>query len=121
MNTIQQVIGANLKQCRKQRNLTQEQLAERSERSVESISAFERGRLTPSVETLLLLAGALRVSPMRLLQGTFEGDTAKDSHEESVVSPELKIIYSQLHEELRAQLVMFGRFLLFSQSSQDKT
>jgi len=121
MNTIQQVIGANLRQCRKQLKLTQEQLAERSARSVEAISAFERGRLTPSVETLLLIAGALRVSPMRLLQGTFENDTAEEGHEEKSLDSELQTIYIQLHEDYRDQLVMYGRFLLFSQSSQDKT
>ena len=53
-----------LRNIRKNRGLSQEQLATKAERSVEAISNLERGLNLPSFETLEELAQALEV-PMR--------------------------------------------------------
>jgi transcriptional regulator with XRE-family HTH domain len=55
-------IGKNLRTYRKQRNLTQEQLAERAGLSPNYIGILERGEKLPSLETLLTLLNQLNVS-----------------------------------------------------------
>ena len=55
-------IGKNLRTYRKQRNLTQEQLAERAGLSPNYIGILERGEKQPSLETLLTLLNQLNVS-----------------------------------------------------------
>lgn len=53
--------GIRLKALRKSRDLTQEELAEKIERSVDAISALERGHSYPNFETLFGLASALEI------------------------------------------------------------
>lgn len=56
--------AARVREIRRRRRLTQQQLAEKTDRSVNAISALERGRSLPSFETLERLADALSV-PVR--------------------------------------------------------
>jgi transcriptional regulator with XRE-family HTH domain len=60
-------IGMRVRAYRLERHLTQEQLAERLERSVETISNLERGKSLPSEATLRRLARCLDVSLQDLL------------------------------------------------------
>ena len=53
--------GIRLKALRKSRRLTQEELAEKIERSVDAISALERGQSYPNFETLFGLTTALDI------------------------------------------------------------
>jgi XRE family transcriptional regulator, regulator of sulfur utilization len=57
----------NLRRLRKERGLTQEQLAERVGMEQGYYSRIERGRVTPSIRTALKLAGALDVEMNVLL------------------------------------------------------
>lgn len=54
--------GKAIQQLRKQKNLTQEQLAEQVALSSNTISRIERGLLMPSVATLCDLCNALETS-----------------------------------------------------------
>lgn len=54
-------VGLRIREIRKQRSLTQEALAEKAERSVDGISALERGLVLPGFETLERLAEVLDV------------------------------------------------------------
>jgi transcriptional regulator with XRE-family HTH domain len=54
-------LGLRLKSWRKQRNLTQEELAEKIELSVHAISAIERGINFPSTTTLEKLSSILNI------------------------------------------------------------
>lgn len=58
---IQRNFKRQLRRIRKSKELTQEQLAARANRSVEAISNLERGLNLPSFETLEELAAALQV------------------------------------------------------------
>jgi transcriptional regulator with XRE-family HTH domain len=60
-------LGANLRRLRDERELTQEELAERSGVQAGEISRIERGQRDPRVSTVIRLAKALRVPPARLL------------------------------------------------------
>ena len=55
-------LGASLREWRTRRQLTQEQLAERSGLSYKFIGEIERGRGNPTVDTVARLANALNLA-----------------------------------------------------------
>lgn len=61
MSDIKKQLGKKIKQIRKNKNLTQEELAEMIEIEVPSLSNIETGKFAPSVETLQKLSNALNV------------------------------------------------------------
>jgi len=70
---LRKKFGNRLKQLRKFRGLTQEQLAERLDLSVEMVSFMERGIHAPSFETLGRLSEVLQLPVQDLF--AFEGST----------------------------------------------
>ena len=62
-------IGAFLKQCRKEKNLTQEQLAEKFEVSARTVSRWETGTNMPDLGILVQLAEYYDVEMRELLDG----------------------------------------------------
>ncbi len=60
-------IGANIKKYRLEKNLRQEDLAEKTGLSVNYIGALERGEKLPSLETFIDIANSLGVSSDMLL------------------------------------------------------
>ena len=72
------LIGERIKFCRKQSNLTQEQLAEKVGLSQNFLSNIERGKGFPSLETIINLANALCVSADSLLFDYIEKHTMSD-------------------------------------------
>jgi len=72
---------ARLRQLRKQRNLSQTQLARVVEVHYNHIGRYERGTSRPSAEALRRLADALDVSTDYLLEGTTE-DAARADFED---------------------------------------
>jgi transcriptional regulator with XRE-family HTH domain len=61
------VVGANVRRLRKERKLTQEQLAMETEIDLTYLGGIERGRRNPSLVVLGRLASALEVHPRDLL------------------------------------------------------
>ena len=61
MLTTRERLGARIKELRKTRNFTQEQLAERVDLATRYISLIEVGRSSPSLETMENIASALDV------------------------------------------------------------
>lgn len=61
MKDIRYIIADNVKLYRKQKNLTQFELAERADLSVDSIKRVERGSRTISLENFMRIAYALDV------------------------------------------------------------
>jgi transcriptional regulator with XRE-family HTH domain len=53
---LKQHVGLKVRAARLKRNLTQEQLAERVEKTAESISNIERGHVAPPLDTLHRIA-----------------------------------------------------------------
>jgi len=66
LTNLRKQFGTKLKKLRKEKDLTQEQLAEASEISVDFLSLVERGVNSPSFENLEKLAKALKVSVKEL-------------------------------------------------------
>lgn len=71
-------IGLNIKKWRKERGLTQVQLAEKTNLSRSYVADIERDRYNPSVETLEVISKALNVKISELVDAN-----NPDPHEES--------------------------------------
>jgi transcriptional regulator with XRE-family HTH domain len=65
--------GVHVRELRHGRQLTQEELAERSQLSVDAVRRIERGAFSPSLETVNKLATGLDVS-LRTLFNDFDRD-----------------------------------------------
>ena len=68
MSTTRKLIGARIKELRRQAGLTQEALAERVGLDSRHLSRLEVGRHFPSLQTLELIANALNVQLVELFQ-----------------------------------------------------
>ena len=66
---LKQHIGTRVRGARRRQRLTQQQLAERIEKSVETVSNIERGHSWPSLETMEELATALRCPVAEFVEG----------------------------------------------------
>lgn len=76
-----QKTGAFLKQCRKERNLTQEQLAEKFGVSARTVSRWETGVNMPDLSLFVALADFYDVELKELLNGERSSDMNKDMKE----------------------------------------
>lgn len=65
---IQEVFGVVIKGLRKEKNISQLELAERGNFNRTYVSDLERGVKQASLSTILRLAGALEVQPYELLK-----------------------------------------------------
>lgn len=68
------LIGKRLAAARKNKNLTQEKLAELTSLANNYISNIENNRSIPSLETLIKLCQALEVTPNEILLGSSFSD-----------------------------------------------
>lgn len=69
MDISNEEIGKRIREIRKERSLTQEQLAELADISVDFLSLVETGRSSMSVQNLAKIAGALDVTSDYLIYG----------------------------------------------------
>lgn len=65
--TYQTQLGRRIQKLRNEAGVTQEELANKVERSSEQISNIERGKSWPSFELIFDIAEALNVSPAKFL------------------------------------------------------
>lgn len=72
MDELQNRVAKNLKICRANARLTQEQVAERAGISVPFYANMESGKRLMSIETLVALAAVLGVSTDHILLGEIE-------------------------------------------------
>ena len=72
MKDIRYIIADNVRLYRKRENLTQMELAERTELSLDSIKRVEGGKTSLSLENFLRIAKALNVSIAYLTSGQVE-------------------------------------------------
>ena len=69
MIDVKQHVGIKVKAARQQLGLTQEQLAEAIDKTVETISNIERGHSLTSIETLQLISQRLTVPLAEFFEG----------------------------------------------------
>ena len=86
----------NLKLIRKERNLSQEELAEILEMSRQAVSKWEQGDGYPEVEKLLLLSSKLNISLDNLMSTEFAQKSSNDQRREegliTITSPTENVI-----------------------------
>ncbi len=68
-NDILEIIGNNIKTIRLSRGITQEQVAEKLNRSVNFVSLIELGKSGMSVQTIIALCNILDVSTESIFKG----------------------------------------------------
>lgn len=69
MSFVAEQFGSNLAYCRKRAKLSQEELSFRAGLHRVTVGLLERGERIPRIDTLVKLAGTLRVSSAELLDG----------------------------------------------------
>ncbi|MER8445622.1 helix-turn-helix domain-containing protein [Mesorhizobium sp. M1066] len=84
--------GTILRELRNLRELTQEELALRTERSVDAVSQWERGLYWPNFETLVRLGKALDV-PVRVF---FQDGDLAQSEQRAMLEIQASVILSGL-------------------------
>ena len=67
--------GQVIQRTRKERGMTQEQLAEKTDVSSNSISSIERGQLVPALSTLIDICNALGIGADAVLAAYISADT----------------------------------------------
>lgn len=67
-NSTINIIRNNIKTYRLKANLTQEKLSELAGISCDYLSEVERGKKTPSLKRLIIIAEALGIEPYKLLK-----------------------------------------------------
>ncbi len=63
---VNAMLGNRIRELRLKRKMSQEQLAEAADLHRNMIGLLERGRRSPSLETVVKIAEALKVHPKRL-------------------------------------------------------
>lgn len=92
-------MGKRISACRKQINISQEKLAEKTELSVQAISTAERGTKALRPENLLKISRILGVSADYLLSG----ETTEDNLRFSAIADKLKLLSD---EQVQAVLAL---------------
>jgi transcriptional regulator with XRE-family HTH domain len=64
---MRKLVGRNAARIRKEKGMTQEELAERSGLSQQYLSGLEQGRRNPTIVTLYEIANALGVTQVELV------------------------------------------------------
>lgn len=64
-NCSSEILQTNIKKYRKEKGLTQLQLAIKCSLSVDHISGIERGKFYPSVKTIFTIAEVLNIEPYK--------------------------------------------------------
>lgn len=85
MKEIKEIISQNLISLRKERGLTQNELAEKLAYSDNMVSRWERGEITPSIETLQKISEFYNVSLSSLLEENSAENSAKEKSQEEKI------------------------------------
>jgi len=116
MSSFEKQIGGKLTEIRLSQKLTQAQLAEKVNLSVESISRLERGVAFPSLKTMETIANALNVKLKDFFQ--FNEDTPKDKSFERELSKLIAFLRTLNKKEVKlAHQILKDIFKTLKQSS----
>ncbi len=95
-------IGRKVKKARKQKGISQASLAEKIERSVDTISHIERGLSLPTIETVILLSRELDIPLHHLLD--LPNPNEKDNRRLNQIEEIQAIVYNLSDSELNTVL-----------------
>lgn len=112
------VLGLQVKKRRKALNLSQEDLAEKIDKSVDTVSNIERGKGAPSFDTALDIANALGVEMFELFQ--VHDMSTKDKEKMKVLDSILDLLKDQPDEMLQFTLKQTQQLVSLKESFIDK-
>lgn len=67
-DNLKRIVGLRIRGERLARGITQEQLSERIDRTVETVSNLERGKAWPGIDTLLQICDVFQISIAQLFE-----------------------------------------------------
>lgn len=104
---LKKKFGKKLREIRKEKGLTQEQIAERANMSIQSVSGFETGATFPNYPNFINILKILNIPALRLF--LYNEDINMYNNDE------LTLLLAELLEDLsnedRQNLINFARFL----------
>ncbi len=115
-------LGKKIRQVRRQKSMTQEQLAEKAGISASFLGHIERGTRIASLETLIELCNTLQVSPDYLLSASLNADdlypTSLSTNDKAKLSEFLRLAQDAVQqlEPIREDKMMRGRGLFLQKS-----
>ena len=99
MSKIVEILGSNIRNLRKERNWTQEQLAEKAEISVPYMTQIELGKKQASLETVENIAKALSVSIDELFRSTPSHSKNINASLKTFESSLIKSLTTTIHQQ----------------------
>jgi transcriptional regulator with XRE-family HTH domain len=96
MDDIKEIIADNLIKLRKKNNLTQGELAEKLNYSDNAVSRWERGEVTPSVETLEQISKIFNISITSLFEKNIVEKVEKDNKKQLFNRLAIVLIFTSL-------------------------
>ena len=112
--------GAYLKELRKEKNLTQEQIAEKFGVSQRSVSRWENGYTMPDISVLIELADYYDVDLREILNGERKANHMNEDLKETLVmvadytNEEKKKLVNSLYSMIWTCIVAFGILMLIN-------
>lgn len=101
----------NLKKLRKEKNISQEQLAKKLNISRQAISKWESGKAYPDIDNLILLRNIFNVSLDELIVNE-KADKEKSINQEEHVSSDNSDSYDEEDEDEDSVNLMLGGFII---------
>ncbi|MCD8525848.1 MAG: helix-turn-helix domain-containing protein [Alphaproteobacteria bacterium] len=111
-------LGQRLKKLRKAKGLSQELLAERIDKSVDTISNIERGVFAPRLDTALEIANALEVELFELFQ--IREMPLKDKEKAKILDEIFDLLKDQSDEILQFTLAQTKELVTLQEQFIDK-
>ena len=104
-----EVIGSKIRQFRKEKGLTVEELAGRAGLSSSLISQIERGLAHPSLDSLWKIANALKISLFRFFQEVDRSRVVitRKSEQRRLALPESRVMYQLLSPTFNRKIEFF--------------
>ncbi len=101
--SLEHTVIDNIKRIRKEKGITQEQLAEACNTATSYIGLMEIYKNVPKLSTIERIANALRVEPQVLFQ-KIESDSAREKKIEIIKNSVINSIENELTRSLRENL-----------------
>ena len=104
---IKQLFGNNLHEYRKDKGLSQEELAEKLEISIKHLSTLETGKGFVSAELLEKISETLEVSPSALFYSSQEKSSDKSDLTiiDNIMEEELKKTYHSIKDRIHKNII----------------
>lgn len=107
--------GAKIKRLRKAKGLSQEELAEKIDKTVETISSTERGITVPRIDNTMLIAKVLDVPLHELFE--INELPARDREKRELLEEIHDLLKTQTTDFLRTSLEQIKQLIVFQEST----